>query len=88
MARVTAFELPGIDCWFHSQDHGPPHFHAKKAGVWEVRVFFLKRVESMIEVKWKRGFLGGRETKPLCAMAEACRAELLREWEEKVQPDA
>lgn len=41
MARVRAFEIDGLVLWFFSYDHDPPHFHAKRAGEWEVRVYFL-----------------------------------------------
>ncbi|MGN6726648.1 MAG: DUF4160 domain-containing protein, partial [Tepidisphaeraceae bacterium] len=42
MARLTCFSIPGITCWFWPNDHKPPHFHAKRNGQWEVRVYFLR----------------------------------------------
>ena len=49
MGRVTAFELVGVECWFYSQDHRPPHFHARKRGKWHVKVLFMEAREAMIE---------------------------------------
>jgi hypothetical protein len=35
-----------------SNDHEPPHFHARRAGEWEVKVHFLLEPAEMIEVVW------------------------------------
>ncbi len=32
MGRVDAFAIGGLDLWFNSHDHGPPHFHARRPG--------------------------------------------------------
>ena len=50
MPKVECFEIPGLTCWFWSNDHNPPHFHAKKNGEWELRVRFLE--DEMFEVVW------------------------------------
>ena len=42
MSRVESFSVPGVECWFYSNDHRPPHFHARRRGEWSVRVFFLE----------------------------------------------
>jgi hypothetical protein len=83
MGRVDAFRLPGLDLWFNSSDHLPPHFHAEKLGLWEVRVFFLRDPSEMVEKKW------GREPRPaelvrLVELAERHRPLLNEEWERKV----
>ena len=36
MGRVDAFAVPGVELWFNSSDHLPPHFHASQVGEWEV----------------------------------------------------
>lgn len=36
MPKVACFKIPGLSCWFWSNDHDPPHFHAKKEGEWEI----------------------------------------------------
>lgn len=88
MGRVDAVSIAGLELWFNSSDHLPPHFHARKAGEWELRVFFLLCTETHLEasVKWmdrKRGM----SRKHLDALKEGalrCRVELLEEWEAKV----
>jgi hypothetical protein len=85
VGRLTSFALAGLELWFNTDDHMPPHFHAEKPGEWEVRVYFL-RDRAMFEAKWttrarrpSRGALRAR-----AALAEANRAGLLVEWEQKV----
>lgn len=83
MALVRAFEIEGLRTWFWSDDHEPPHFHAKRSGEWEVRVQFLSAPDAMIEVVWTRKQqLPGKSLKQLCALAEAHRVELLAQWAE------
>ncbi len=85
MGRVDAFAIGGLDLWFNSHDHGPPHFHARRPGEWEVRVYFLFCTENVLDfdVKW------GREPprihiQKLLHQVATKRAELLEEWERKV----
>lgn len=85
MGQVDAFEISGLDCWFNSHDHLPAHFHARRPGEWEVRVFFLLCTtdDLAFEVKW-----GGDPSKKyrraiLKAVLES-REALLLEWEKKV----
>ncbi len=83
MALVRAFSLPGIRCWFYSNDHDPPHFHAKKDGEWEVRVFFLEGRDSILQEKWKwnRTAMRNDLRRDLIRLATEYRQELLKEWE-------
>ena len=83
MPKLDAIRISGLDLWFNSSDHRPPHFHAERAGVWEVRVFFLRQPGEIIEKKWGAGPKKG-ELKELIARAAMKRAELLAEWERKV----
>lgn len=85
MGRVGAFSLPGLDLWFNSSDHRPPHFHAEKPGAWEVRIYFLRARGQMIDVKWNKQRLRPVELRALQEAAEAHRAALLDEWEAKVR---
>lgn len=88
MGKVASFRLEGVECWFYSQDHRPPHFHARKRGQWHVRVFFLEPRECMMErVPGERAVIGGADRKALGIRAEQHRGELLKEWEEKVSHD-
>jgi hypothetical protein len=96
MPKLEAFSIPGLDLFFNSLDHLPPHFHARRPGEWEVRVYFLQCGEALAyDVKWadkSRSRKGRRRRrKPPGAYGQALleqvtihRAALLREWETKV----
>jgi hypothetical protein len=88
MGKLECFCIPGIELWFFSQDHLPPHFHAKRKGQWEVRVFFLEGSASeMFEVVWiKVKQVPTADLKLLEEHVTANRAEILEEWERKVLP--
>ena len=79
MARVTAFEIPGLTIWFWSNDHEPAHFHVKRRGEWEVKVYFLIDVNEMIEV------INGKPTsktiKQIITLTDEHRLELLVQWQ-------
>ena len=84
MPTVESFQIAGCRCWFYSDDHRPAHFHASAPGGWEVRVYFLlepPEIEVVLEVKR----LPGRIRRGLLSLAKQHRAELLKEWSEKVQ---
>lgn len=86
MGKVNSFSLEGIYSWFNSQEHRPPHFHAKRKGQWYVRVYFLKKRPEMIQrVRGPRGRMSTSDANVLQDMAELYRAELLKEWEGKVR---
>ncbi len=82
MGSVEVLKLAGLDLWFNSSDHLPPHFHAERAGRWEVRVFFLLDDANMIEGKW--GKVRMAELARLIKMVQRNRSKLLQEWERKV----
>lgn len=82
MGAVAALEVAGLDLWFNSSDHRPPHFHAEKSGRWGVRVRFMRDPGEMIEIVW--GEPRKAEVRALARLAAAKRFELLREWEAKV----
>lgn len=52
MATVQAFHIEGLKLWFWSNDHEPPHFHAKWSGELEVKVHFLSGPGEMVEIEW------------------------------------
>lgn len=88
MGRVDAFSIAGLDLWFNSSDHLPPHFHARRAGEWELRVFFLLCTETHLEVslKWadhKRA-VSRSHIEALRRGAVQFSVELLQEWTAKV----
>jgi len=83
MPKVVCFEIPGLSCWFWSNDHAPPHFHAKKEGAWEVRVKFTEHEERMFELVWGVE-PNGRLLRRLRKAVREHRDELLVEWEASV----
>jgi hypothetical protein len=85
MGKVEAFRLQGIECWFNSQDHSPPHFHARKKGKWHVRVYFLEPRAGMFErVPGAQGRFGAGQGRMIYEMVKDTRDSLLLEWERKV----
>jgi len=82
MAELKCFSIAGVKLWFWSNDHEPPHFHAKVSGDWEVAVYFLELEEHMLEVKWRKRAMSAQHRKALLRMAAAHRMELLQEGEE------
>jgi hypothetical protein len=83
MPKVVAFEIPGLSCWFWSDDHDPPHFHVKKKGKWEMRVKFLLTDHDMFELVWGDK-PSGKELRHLRTVVTANLTQLLAEWEENV----
>ena len=85
LGRVDVFVIAGLDLWFNSHDHGPPHFHARRPGEWEIRVYFLSSTEERLdfEVRWGRE-PPGAYVRTLTEHVTTGRAELLNEWEQKV----
>lgn len=81
MAKLKCFSIAGMKLWFWSNDHLPPHFHAKIEGAWEVAVRFLEGEENMFEIKWRRRPFRSHHRKTLLQMVAEHRAELLQEWE-------
>ncbi|RDV37718.1 DUF4160 domain-containing protein [Bradymonadaceae bacterium TMQ3] len=89
MGKVRAIQVAEVELLFYSNDHPPPHFHVRKAGEWEIRVYVLtsNRVDGLdYEWVWPRGstHINGRLIRALLREIEAHRAELLAEWEVKV----
>src|ERR1700704_3915957 len=80
MAKMECFAIDGIETWFFSNEHLPPHFHAKRKGQWEVRVHFLEYSTSeMFQVVWRKGKeIPRADTKLLEEMAAARRADSRR----------
>ena len=87
MGQVDAFHLPGLELWFNSNDHRPPHFHVEKPGEWEVIVRFLRARSEMCEVRWssRQGAPSKADLGAIAKTAEAHRRALLVEWETKVR---
>ena len=88
MGKLDYFQLAGVDLWFNSSDHEPPHFHARKPDKWEIRVFFgaCKRRKLAFNVKFPPSGLGpsGKERRELLSLVLRHRDALYIEWEAKV----
>jgi hypothetical protein len=79
---MEAFFVDGCECWFHSGDHGPHHFHAGVADAWEVRIFFMHEPVTF-EVKFEIKRIPGRTLRRLLEAAAEHRAALLTEWDRR-----
>ena len=87
VARVDCIAVPGVELFFNSLDHLPPHFHALRPGEWEVRVYFLKERAQMLDLKWRQQGMTGATRRALTKLAEEHREDLLQEFDEKVNTD-
>ena len=58
MGRVACIQISGLDLWFSSSDHEPPHFHVRKTGTWEIRVFFRTCTQRQLDYNVKFLFAG------------------------------
>lgn len=83
MPKVACFQIAGLNCWFWSNDHDPPHFHVKRDGEWELKVKFAEGEEEMFELQWG-DTPGARVLRDLAINVKKNRVKLLEEWEAKV----
>ncbi len=53
-------QLEGLLIMFHSNDHEPAHFHCRKNGEWEVRVYIRESREDSLyyQIKWSVKSIG------------------------------
>jgi hypothetical protein len=81
--KVACFAVAGVELWFNSNDHLPPHFHAEKVREWQVRVFFIEGARGMFEVVYsnRKNRPSKSDLKEIVQLTEAHRAELLAQWE-------
>lgn len=90
VGKVDALVLEGLDLWFNSSDHLPPHLHARRRGEWEIRVYFLLCTddELVFDCKWAKKNPSAKALARIRKAVVECRVELLREWEQKVSREA
>jgi hypothetical protein len=92
LGTVSAFTIQGLDIYFNSSDHRPPHFHVEFID-WQIRVFIdSTSTENGLHFEYKepknppKNFRGitKKQRKELLEMVVNHRAALLLEWEQKV----
>ena len=92
MGTVSVFSIEGLDIYFNSSDHYPPHFHAESAH-WEIRVYIdTSSTDKGLDFDYKRPkqpskrFHGitKKQRRQLLEMVINHRVELLEECQEKV----
>jgi hypothetical protein len=90
VGKVDAVVLEGLDLWFNSSDHLPPHLHARRRGEWEIRVYFLLCTddELVFDCKWTKKNPSAKVLARIRKAVVECRVELLSEWEQKVSREA
>src|SRR5262249_498128 len=85
VGKVECITVAGLDLWFNSHDHRPPHFHVRRPGEYELRVLFLLCSENHLEYEVKWGEAPSKKMlETLRELAVEHRAVLLTEWEQKV----
>ncbi len=88
MVKVKNFWVQGLEAFFRSSDHHPPHFHVKKRGAWEIRVYILTSTEKLhYSAKFpknRKSVLNSREEKAILDFVAKNREQLCGDWETKV----
>ena len=81
-------QIEGLEIKFYSNDHEPEHFHVRKKGEWEIKVFFRlsNEMNLVYELKWKLKSLGpsSKDKQQIYEYVEQYRDYLENEWERKV----
>ncbi len=83
MPKVACFGIPGLLCWFWSNDHDPPHFHIKREGEWELKVKFAEGESQMFELEWGDA-PRAKVLRQIEKIVKEKRVQLLAEWEANV----
>ncbi|MEM9275611.1 MAG: DUF4160 domain-containing protein [Cyanobacteria bacterium P01_F01_bin.143] len=88
MVKVENFHLHGLEAFFRSSDHYPPHFHVKKKGYWEIRVYIITSTSKLhYSVKFPKNnkqLPSSKEEKLIVDFVRENREKLYIEWEAKV----
>lgn len=90
MGEVDAFTLPGLKCYFGSEDHYPQHFEVLRRGEWRIRVYFLRTSRKnglVFDYKRapRRSEVSAADRDALFAMVMRHKRRLRREWNTKVR---
>jgi hypothetical protein len=88
LSKVETFALDGLDLFFNSNDHLPQHFHVRKPGQWEIRVFFRRCSQQKgldFVIKWSANSgPSSKEKHKILKLVLENRSALLMEWQKKV----
>lgn len=89
LGRIEEFNLKGLQAFFRSSDHHPPHFHVKKPGMWEIRVYVLTSSKNELDYSFKFPKnnsidLTSKEKKAILAFITSNREKILIDWSTKV----
>jgi hypothetical protein len=88
LGKIDSFKLEGLDLFFNSNDHLPQHFHARKSGAWEIRVYFLlcsKEKGLIFDIKYPlNAQITSKDKSRILKLVLENRSKLLKEWERKV----
>lgn len=88
MVKVESFCIQGLEAFFRSNDHHPCHFHVKKQGKWEIRVYILTSTEKLhYSVKFPKNqkqLPNAKEERLILDFVIKNRGKLYIDWETKV----
>lgn len=89
MGKIEYFSIQGLQAFFRSNDHRPPHFHVKKVRTWEVRVYILTSSKNGLDYSFKfpknnSVTLTSKEKKTILRFITNNREKLLLDWETQV----
>jgi hypothetical protein len=87
---VDAFAIPGLKCYFGSEDHYPQHFEVLRRGEWRIRVYFLRTSNKnglVFDYKKapRRAEVSPADRDVIFAMVMQHKRRLRREWNAKVR---
>lgn len=89
MGKIGGFNLNGLEAFFQSGDHRPPHFHVKKKGEWEIRVYIATTTKSNLDYSFKfpknnSKTIDSKEKEKIINFVINKRESLLVDWETQV----
>jgi hypothetical protein len=89
LGKIEEFSLKGLQAFFRSSDHHPPHFHVKKSGRWEIRVYILTSSKNGLDYSFKfpknkSVTLTSKEEKAILGFVTSNREKLLLDWSTQV----
>ena len=88
MGKLQSFKIDGLDLSFNSNDHNPEHFHARKSGAWEIRVYILlcnrENGLAFTSVYPPNPQISSKDKNKILKLVLENKSKLLIEWKQKV----